>query len=196
MAFLAVIGSHKVNGVAELHSELVKTTILKDFVEYYGPSKFGNVTNGITPRRWLDQCNPGLSALITETLGGDKTKWLKDLSKLEGLLAHIDEKPFQEKWAAVKLENKKRLAAFIEQTMGTKLNPNSLFDVQVKRLHEYKRQSMNILGVIHRYLTLKAMSPEERKKAVPRVVLFGGKAAPGCKRVPVPFRDWYSRRTL
>ncbi|KAG8933695.1 Non-essential glycogen phosphorylase [Tulasnella sp. 417] len=179
MAFLAVIGSHKVNGVAELHSELVKTTILKDFVDFYGPSKFGNVTNGITPRRWLDQCNPGLSSLITETLGGAKTKWLKDLSKLEGLLAHIDDPAFQKKWADVKLQNKQRLAQFIEQTMGVKLNPSALFDVQVKRLHEYKRQSLNILGVIHRYLTIKSLSAEERGKVVPRVVLFGGKAAPG-----------------
>ncbi|KAG8852598.1 Non-essential glycogen phosphorylase [Tulasnella sp. 330] len=179
MAFLAVIGSHKVNGVAELHSELVKTTILKDFVEFFGPSKFGNVTNGITPRRWLDQCNPELSALITHTLGGDKTKWLKDLSKLEGLLKHVDEKSFQKKWMDVKLANKKKLAHFLEQTMGVKVNTAALFDVQVKRIHEYKRQSMNILGVVHRYLTIKALSPAERKKVVPRVVLFGGKAAPG-----------------
>lgn len=138
------------------------------------------MTNGITPRRWLDQCNPGLSSLITETLGGDKTKWLKDLSKLEGLLAHIDDPVFQKKWAEVKLQNKQRLAQFLEQTMGVKLNASALFDVQVKRLHEYKRQSLNILGVIHRYLTIKALSVEERAKAVPRVVLFGGKAAPGC----------------
>ncbi|KAG8934308.1 Non-essential glycogen phosphorylase [Tulasnella sp. 417] len=179
MAYLAVIGSHKVNGVAELHSELVKTTILKDFVDFYGPSKFGNVTNGITPRRWLDQCNPGLSALITETLGGEKTKWLKDLTKLQGLIAHSDDPEFQKKWADVKMQNKQRLANFIEQTMGVKLNTSALFDVQVKRLHEYKRQSLNILGVIHRYLTIKALSVEERKKVVPRVVLFGGKAAPG-----------------
>ncbi|KAG9040375.1 Non-essential glycogen phosphorylase [Tulasnella sp. UAMH 9824] len=179
MAFLAVIGSHKVNGVAELHSELVRTTILKDFVDFYGPSKFGNVTNGITPRRWLDQCNPGLSALITETLGGDKTEWLKDLTKLQGLLTHADDPTFQKKWADVKLQNKQRLADFIEQTMGVKLNASALFDVQVKRLHEYKRQSLNILGVIHRYLTIKSLSVDERKKVVPRVVLFGGKAAPG-----------------
>ncbi|KIO21097.1 glycosyltransferase family 35 protein [Tulasnella calospora MUT 4182] len=179
MAYLAVIGSHKVNGVAELHSELVRTTIMKDFVDFYGPSKFGNVTNGITPRRWLDQCNPGLSSLITETLGGDKTKWLKDLSKLEGLLSHIDDPAFQKKWADVKLQNKQRFAQFIEQTMGVKLNTSALFDVQVKRLHEYKRQSLNILGVIHRYLTIKSLNAEERAKVVPRVVLFGGKAAPG-----------------
>jgi starch phosphorylase len=179
MAFLAVIGSHKVNGVAELHSELVKTTILQDFVEFYGPSKFGNVTNGITPRRWLDQCNPGLSKLITETLGGEKTKWLKDLTQLEGLLKHVEDPAFRKKWHVVKKENKERLAHFIETTMGVKLNTEALFDVQVKRLHEYKRQSLNILGVVHRYLTIKAMTPEERKKVVPRVILFGGKAAPG-----------------
>ncbi|KIO32940.1 glycosyltransferase family 35 protein [Tulasnella calospora MUT 4182] len=178
MANLAVIGSHKVNGVAELHSELVKTTILKDFVDFY-PDKFGNVTNGITPRRWLDQCNPGLSALITETLGGEKSEWLKDLKKLQGLLAHAKDPVFQKKWADVKTQNKERLAHFIEQTLGVKLNTSALFDIQVKRIHEYKRQSMNILGVIHRYLTIKALSAEERKKIVPRVVLFGGKAAPG-----------------
>ncbi|KAG8972721.1 Non-essential glycogen phosphorylase [Tulasnella sp. 425] len=178
MAFLAVIGSHKVNGVAELHSDLVKTTILKDFVDFY-PSKFGNVTNGITPRRWLDQCNPGLSALITETLGGDKTKWLKDLTKLDGLLPHADDPAFQKKWADVKLQNKQRLAHFIEQTMGVKLNTSALFDVQVKRIHEYKRQSMNILGVIHRYITIKSLPEKDRKNVVPRVILFGGKAAPG-----------------
>lgn len=114
-------------------------------------------------------------------MGGEKTKWLKDLTKLEGLLAHIDDPVFQKKWADVKLQNKQRFAQFIEQTMGVKLNASALFDVQVKRLHEYKRQSLNILGVIHRYLTIKALSPEERTKVVPRVVLFGGKAAPGCK---------------
>jgi len=105
--------------------------------------------------------------------------WLKDLTKLEGLLAHIDDPVFQKKWADVKLQNKQRLSHFIEQTMGVKLNPHALFDVQVKRLHEYKRQSMNILGVVHRYLTIKSLSVEDRKKVVPRVILFGGKAAPG-----------------
>ncbi|KAG8941623.1 Non-essential glycogen phosphorylase [Tulasnella sp. 424] len=141
--------------------------------------RFGNVTNGITPRRWLDQCNPGLSALITETLGGDKTQWLKDLTKLEGLLPHADDPAFQKKWADVKLQNKQRLAHFIERTMGVKLNTSALFDVQVKRIHEYKRQSMNILGVIHRYITIKGLSEKDRKNVVPRVILFGGKAAPG-----------------
>ncbi|KZT25028.1 glycosyltransferase family 35 protein [Neolentinus lepideus HHB14362 ss-1] len=179
MANLACIGSRKVNGVAELHSELVRTTIMKDFVDLYGISKFANVTNGITPRRWLDQCNPGLSQLITETLKIPRSVWLKDLYKLEGLLAHAEDPAFQKKWAAVKQSNKERLAHYVETTLGATINTKAMFDVQVKRLHEYKRQSLNILGVIHRYLTLKAMSAEERKKVNPKVIFFAGKAAPG-----------------
>jgi starch phosphorylase len=138
MANLAIIGSRKVNGVAELHSELVRTTIFKDFVEFSGISKFGNVTNGITPRRWLDQCNPALSNLITETLKIPKGTWLKDLYKLEGLLKYAEDPQFQKKWAAVKQTNKQRLANYVESTLGVKVNANAMFDVQVKRLHEYK----------------------------------------------------------
>ncbi|KAF8749093.1 Alpha-1,4 glucan phosphorylase [Rhizoctonia solani] len=171
MANLAVIGSRKVNGVAELHSELVRTTILKDF--------FGNVTNGITPRRWLDQCNPALSNLITETLGGDKSSWLKDLYKLKGLLKHVDDAAFQAKWSAAKQKNKERLAHYARETLGVEVDTKSLFDVQIKRIHEYKRQTLNIFGVVYRYLTFKAMTPEERKKQQPRTHIFGGKAAPG-----------------
>ncbi|EPQ56072.1 hypothetical protein GLOTRDRAFT_27930, partial [Gloeophyllum trabeum ATCC 11539] len=173
MANLACIGSRKVNGVAELHSELVRTTIMKDFVDLYGVSKFSNVTNGITPRRWLDQCNPGLSQLITETLKVPRNVWLKDLYKLEGLLKYVDDPSFQKKWAAVKQSNKERLAHYVQTTLGHTVNTKAMFDVQVKR------QSLNILGVIHRYLTLKAMSAEERKKVNPKVVFFAGKAAPG-----------------
>ncbi|KAL5520427.1 hypothetical protein ACEPAG_9651 [Sanghuangporus baumii] len=179
MANLACIGSRKINGVAELHSELVRTTILKDFVEFYGISKFSNVTNGITPRRWLDQCNPLLSDLITETLKIKKEVWLKDLYKLEGLLKHVDDPEFQKRWAAVKQSNKERLARYVESTLGITVNTKAMFDVQIKRLHEYKRQTLNLLGVVHRYLALKAMTPEERKKINPRVVFFAGKAAPG-----------------
>jgi len=178
MAFLACIGSRKVNGVAELHSELVKTTILKDFVEFEGVSKFGNVTNGITPRRWLDQCNPELSALISSTLKVDKSVWLKDLYQLEKLLPYAEDAAFREKWAAIKQRNKERLAHHVETTLGLTINTHAMFDVQIKRLHEYKRQTLNILGVIHRYLTLKNMSKEERDKVNPRVVFFAGKAAP------------------
>jgi len=179
MANLACVASRKVNGVAELHSELVRTTIMKDFVEHFGVSKFQNVTNGITPRRWLDQCNPLLSNLITETLKIKKEVWLKDLYKLEGLLKFADDPTFQKKWAAVKQSNKERLAHHVETTFGIKVNTSAMFDVQIKRLHEYKRQTLNLLGVVHRYLTLKAMTPEQRKKVNPRVVFFAGKAAPG-----------------
>ncbi|KZS95388.1 glycogen phosphorylase [Sistotremastrum niveocremeum HHB9708] len=180
MANLACIGSRKVNGVAELHSHLVRTTILKDFVEFYGPSKFGNVTNGVTPRRWLDQCNPLLSALITDTLGIAKSKWLKDLDLLKGLIKHADDPVFQEKWRTVKQANKERLAHFVETTLGVKVNTKAMFDVQqIKRIHEYKRQFLNLLGVVHRYLLLKSMKPEDRKDVNSRVVFFAGKAAPG-----------------
>ncbi|EMD35202.1 glycosyltransferase family 35 protein [Gelatoporia subvermispora B] len=179
MANLACIGSRKVNGVAELHSELVRITIMKDFVDFYGVSKFSNVTNGITPRRWLDQCNPGLSSLISETLGIPKATFLKDLYKLEGLLKFVDDPVFEKKWAVVKQSNKERLANYVENILGVRINTNAMFDVQIKRLHEYKRQTLNIMGVIHRYLTLKAMTPEERKKVNPKVVFFAGKAAPG-----------------
>ncbi|KAK7460678.1 Non-essential glycogen phosphorylase [Stygiomarasmius scandens] len=179
MAFLACIGSRKVNGVAELHSELVRTTILKDFVEFEGISKFGNVTNGITPRRWLDQCNPALSALISKTLKLEKSVWLKDLYKLKELLPHAEDAAFRKEWAAIKQSNKERLAQHVKTTLGLDVNTNAMFDVQIKRLHEYKRQNLNIFGVIHRYLTIKNMSPAERKKLNPRVVFFAGKAAPG-----------------
>lgn len=177
MAYLAIVGSHKVNGVAELHSDLIKTTIFKDFVNIYGPDKFTNVTNGITPRRWLHQANPRLSELISSKVGSKD--YLKDLTLLNKLEKHIDDKEFRKEWAEIKYANKVRLAKHIKDTMGIVVNPAALFDVQVKRIHEYKRQQLNIFGVIHRYLTLKAMSPEERKKQLPRVSIFGGKAAPG-----------------
>ncbi|PCG91152.1 Glycogen/starch/alpha-glucan phosphorylase [Penicillium occitanis (nom. inval.)] len=177
MAYLAIIGSHKVNGVAELHSDLIKTTIFKDFVNIYGPDKFTNVTNGITPRRWLHQANPRLSKLIASKLGG--YDFLTDLTLLDGIEHFVDDKEFRKEWAEIKTENKKRLAKHIKDTTGYTVNPTALFDVQVKRIHEYKRQQLNIFGVIHRYLKIKSMTPEERKKLVPRVSIFGGKAAPG-----------------
>jgi glycogen phosphorylase len=177
MAFLAIVGSHKVNGVAELHSDLIKTTIFKDFVTIFGPDKFTNVTNGITPRRWLHQANPRLSELIANKTGGND--FLKDLTLLNKLELSIDDKEFRKEWAEIKYANKVRLAKLIKSTTGVTVNPSALFDVQVKRIHEYKRQQLNIFGVIHRYLTLKAMTPEERKKQLPRVTIFGGKAAPG-----------------
>jgi starch phosphorylase len=177
MAYLALIGSHKVNGVAELHSDLIKTTIFKDFVKIYGPDKFTNVTNGITPRRWLHQANPRLSALIASKLGGHE--FLKDLTLLSKLEAYVDDKDFRKEFREIKYANKVRLAQHIKEHQKVTVNPAALFDVQVKRIHEYKRQQLNIFGVIHRYLQIKAMSPEERAKLVPRVSIFGGKAAPG-----------------
>jgi starch phosphorylase len=177
MAFLATIGSHKVNGVAELHSDLIRTTVFKDFVTIYGPDKFTNVTNGITPRRWLHQANPRLSELIASKLGG--YDFLTDLTKLNKLEHFLDDANFKKEWQEIKHANKVRLAQHIKDTTGVSVNPKALFDIQVKRIHEYKRQQLNILGVIHRYLTIKSMSPEERKKLAPRVSIFGGKAAPG-----------------
>ncbi|KAI9876732.1 MAG: Non-essential glycogen phosphorylase [Pleopsidium flavum] len=177
MAYLAIIGSHKVNGVAELHSDLIQTTIFKDFVKIYGPDKFTNVTNGITPRRWLHQANPRLSELIASKLGG--YEFLKDLTLLNKLENFVDDKDFRKEWQEIKYANKVRLAKHIMDTTGVSVNPKALFDIQVKRIHEYKRQQLNIFGVIHRYLTIKSMGPEERKKLAPRVSIFGGKAAPG-----------------
>ncbi|KAK4661004.1 Non-essential glycogen phosphorylase [Podospora pseudocomata] len=177
MAHLAIVGSHKVNGVAELHSDLIKTTIFKDFVTIFGPDKFTNVTNGITPRRWLHQANPRLSELISSKTGGKD--FLTDLNELNKIELYVKDKAFRKEWADIKLANKERLAKHIKASAGVTVDPTALFDVQVKRIHEYKRQQLNIFGVIHRYLTLKAMSPEERKKQQPRVSIFGGKAAPG-----------------
>ena len=177
MAYIAIIGSHKVNGVAELHSDLIRTTIFKDFVQIYGPDKFSNVTNGITPRRWLHQANPRLSELIASKVGG--YHFLKDLTLLNKLEAFVDDKQFKKEWAEIKYANKVRLAQHIQKTMGVSVNPKTLFDIQVKRIHEYKRQQLNIFGVIHRYLSIKAMSADERKKLAPRVSIFAGKAAPG-----------------
>ncbi|KAL1924662.1 uncharacterized protein VTP21DRAFT_4316 [Calcarisporiella thermophila] len=177
MAWLAVVGSHCVNGVAELHSSLIKTTIFQDFVKFFGPDRFQNKTNGITPRRWLHQANPALSELITSKLGSKN--WLKDLYELKKLTQYADDPEFQREWMAVKHANKVRLAAYIKEKCEIEVSPDAMFDVQVKRIHEYKRQFMNILGVIHKYYQIKGMSATEKKSLVPRVVIFGGKAAPG-----------------
>lgn len=177
MAYLAIVGSHKVNGVAELHSDLIRTTLFKDFVTIYGPDKFINVTNGVTPRRWLHQANPLLSDLIASKLGG--YEFLTDLTLLEKLEAFVDDEDFRVRWSIIKNENKLRLARYIKSTTGYNVLPGALFDIQVKRIHEYKRQQLNIFGIIHRYLTIKSMTREQRKKVVPRVSIIGGKAAPG-----------------
>uniref|UniRef100_A0A7S1SM83 Alpha-1,4 glucan phosphorylase n=1 Tax=Tetraselmis chuii TaxID=63592 RepID=A0A7S1SM83_9CHLO len=174
MAYMAVVGSTYVNGVAAIHSDIIKNQLFKDFAAVW-PDKFQNKTNGVTPRRWLAFCNPKLAELITETLGTDA--WVNDMSLLTGLRAYADDKEFHKKWSAVKLANKERLASKILADTGVELNPESMFDVQIKRIHQYKRQFMNIMSVIYRWDQLKKMSPEERKKVVPRSVIIGGKAA-------------------
>ncbi|GAV30313.1 Phosphorylase [Pichia membranifaciens] len=177
MAYLAIIGSHKVNGVAELHSELIRKTIFKDFVDIYGAQKFTNVTNGITFRRWLRQANPKLSSLISKKLGSEE--FLTSPVQLKKLEAFADDKAFLAEWDSVKLENKKRLAALIKKLTKVDVNPSNMFDVQVKRIHEYKRQQMNIFGIIWRYLQIKHTPAENRNKWLPKVCIIGGKAAPG-----------------
>lgn len=191
MAFLAIVGSHKVNGVAELHSELIKTTIFQDFVKVYGEKKFTNVTNGITPRRWLKQANPKLAELIGQAINDPDEDYLLDMSKLTELATKADDPVFQEKWAEVKAANKVRLADLIRDLnngldiIDREHINNTLFDIQVKRIHEYKRQQMNIFGVIYRYLAIKKLlkegaSIEEVAKKYPRKAsIFGGKSAPG-----------------
>eukprot|EP00742_Colponemidia_sp_Colp-10_P003889 GILJ01004142.1.p1 GENE.GILJ01004142.1~~GILJ01004142.1.p1 ORF type:complete len:944 (-),score=189.07 GILJ01004142.1:272-3103(-) len=176
MANLAIVGSHAINGVAELHTELVKTTIFKDFYEMW-PARFQNKTNGVTPRRWLYVANPRLSNIISHWLGSDE--WVKDLSLLSGLKPHVDNAELQHEWMAVKRHNKERLAAWVLKHCNIRVSPDALFDVMVKRMHEYKRQLLNALSVIHRYDTIKHLNPEQKAKVVPRVVLIGGKAAPG-----------------
>jgi starch phosphorylase len=172
MANLAVVGSHTVNGVARLHSELMQQTIFADFAAQY-PDRFTNVTNGIAVRRWLKQSNPGLSALLTERLGH---AWENDLEELERLRWAADDPAFRERFRAIKLANKKELAAVLLQRMGAKVDVNSLFDVQVKRIHEYKRQLLNLLHVVARYNRLR---DDPSLDVVPRTVIFAGKAAPG-----------------
>ena len=172
MANLACVGSHAINGVAELHSKLLKQTVLRDFYEL-SPEKFFNVTNGVTPRRFLALANQELTTLINGEIGKG---WIKDLYQLKELEASADKKRFQSKWAAIKLHNKERLAAVIAERTGISVDPSSMFDVQVKRIHEYKRQHLNILQVISQYNRLKR---GEKSGFAPRTVIIAGKAAPG-----------------
>jgi len=172
MAHLAIVGSHSVNGVSALHSELIKSALVPDFYQF-SPEKFNNKTNGVTPRRWLLKANPGLASLITQTIGDG---WITDLDALRGLEPYADEAAFQAEFNRVKSANKASLAAFVQETQGLTLNPDSLFDVQVKRIHEYKRQLLSVMHVIHEYLSL---TEEGTEPAVPRTYVFAGKAAPG-----------------
>jgi starch phosphorylase len=172
MANLAIVGSHAVNGVSELHTELIRTRLVPDFHALW-PERFQNKTNGISPRRWLCKANPGLAALVTEHIGKG---WECDLERLRGLEEWADDPAFQEAFRGVKRENKQRLAALVKATTGVRVDPSSLFDVHVKRLHEYKRQLLAAMHVIHLYLSIVEDGNTGR---APRTCIFAGKAAPG-----------------
>ena len=172
MAHLATVGSHHVNGVARLHSELLVKTVMHDFAELW-PEKFCNVTNGVTPRRFMAVSNPPLAHLITRRIGDG---WLRDLRQLRQLESLADDESFQQEWRAVKLTAKRALAVLIEQRTGITVSPDSLFDIQAKRLHEYKRQHLNVLHILTLYRRLQR---DPQTDIAPRTFLFGAKAAPG-----------------
>ena len=172
MAHLAIVGGHSVNGVSELHSRLVREQLVPDFAALW-PHLFNNKTNGVTPRRWLLQANPGLAELVTELVGPG---WVTDLELLRGLEAHADSSEVLERMAQVKRHNKERLERIVHATCAVRLDPSSMFDVQVKRFHEYKRQLLHLLGAVYEYLRL---VEDGEELDPPRTHLFGGKAAPG-----------------
>ncbi|MGB0278766.1 MAG: glycogen/starch/alpha-glucan phosphorylase, partial [Prochlorococcaceae cyanobacterium] len=172
MAHLATVGSHHVNGVAKLHSDLVKSSLMPEFAQLW-PEKFTNVTNGVTPRRWIGLCNPQLRGLLDEVIGQN---WLHNLDELKQLERFQNDSSFLERWDHTKLESKRQLASYIHRHTSVLVDPASLFDVQVKRIHEYKRQHLNALQVIAQYLRIKNGQGDG---LAPRTVIFGGKAAPG-----------------
>ncbi len=172
MAYLSIVGSFSVNGVAQLHTELLKAGLFAKFYEMW-PKKFNNKTNGVTQRRWLAHCNPGLRDLINAAIGD---QWEKDLSVIENLLPFADDASFRRRWSEVKLENKRRLITYVEENTGVVFPEHAIFDVQVKRIHEYKRQLLNVLHVIHLY---DRICRGDIVDLTPRCVLIGGKAAPG-----------------
>jgi glycogen phosphorylase len=171
MSHLAIVGSHAVNGVAALHTEILKNGLFKDFDRIF-PNRIQNVTNGVTPRRWLHQANPGLGQLIASVIGPE---WIQDLTQLERLAPYADDREFRAAWIRTRRENKKRLARYILRKTGIGVDPETMFDVHIKRLHEYKRQLLNVLHVITLYNQIKS-SPDA--VFTPRTVLFAGKAAP------------------
>jgi starch phosphorylase len=172
MANLAMVGSHSVNGVSEIHTELIKTSLAPDFFQIC-PERFNNKTNGITQRRWLLKANPALANLISSAIG---ERWLTDLYRLRDLESHASNAGFQAEFQRVKRSNKERLARIIQDTARLKVDPDSLFDIQVKRIHAYKRQLLNVMHIIDEYLSL---IEDGREPAVPRTYIFAGKAAPG-----------------
>lgn len=175
MAYLAIVGSFSVNGVAAIHTEILKNNVLKDFYRIF-PHKFNNKTNGITQRRWLGHSNPELAELITDTIGD---KWTTDLLELKKLVPYSTDKAFMKTYNDIKFHNKVRLADYIKNHQGIMINPHSIFDVQVKRLHEYKRQFMNVLNILMLYNEIK---DNPNGSYVPRTFIFGAKAAPGYTR--------------
>jgi len=175
MAYLAIVGSHSVNGVAEIHTEILKTQELKDFYEIY-PEKFNNKTNGITQRRWLKLANPQLAGLITEAIGD---KWITDLEELERLAPFADDPAFRDKFMRIKQQNKNALADYLRVKQGIVLNTDSMFDIQVKRLHEYKRQLLNVFHILNLYNKLRVNPSIEFE---PRTFIFGAKAAASYRR--------------
>lgn len=175
MAHLAVVGSHVVNGVAEIHTALVKSRLFPQFNEMW-PGRIKNVTNGVTPRRWILQANPALSNIYTSFLGPG---WVNDLRRLETLKPLATDFEFQERFMEAKRINKQRLVSWVRQNMGINLMVDAIFDMQVKRIHEYKRQLLNVLSIVHRYAVIATSTPEQRRLMTPRVCIIAGKAAPG-----------------
>ncbi|XP_004304240.1 PREDICTED: alpha-1,4 glucan phosphorylase L isozyme, chloroplastic/amyloplastic-like [Fragaria vesca subsp. vesca] len=174
MANLCVVGGHAVNGVAEIHSEIVKDEVFNSFYKLW-PKKFQNKTNGVTPRRWIRFCNPDLSSILTKWIGTED--WVLNTEKLAELRQYADDGDLQTQWRQAKRSNKLRVVSFIKERTGYSVSPDAMFDIQVKRIHEYKRQLMNILGIVYRYKKMKEMSASKRKaEFVPRVCMFGGKA--------------------
>ena len=172
MAHLATVGSHAVNGVAALHSELLKRDVLRDMYEMY-PERFTNVTNGVTPRRWMALANPGLAGLISHRIGDD---WISDLDQLRKLEQYIDDKEFRDDWRNAQHSVKQQLVDYIHRKTGISVDPASMFDTMVKRIHEYKRQHLKVLHIVTLYNRIKR---DPAAYLTPRTFLFGGKAAPG-----------------